>query len=105
MEDICHERELEFFFLRKELDKTISQSNTNLRFEKRSIVLADILNFQRSPFERTGLGYNNNHKNTDFEIPERREKTQSYANILMSSNKQKEEENNLDLHAQRNASQ
>jgi hypothetical protein len=62
MEDIFHERELEIVFLRKELDKTVTQLNTNLKFEKSSTVLEDILNVQRSPFDRTGLGYNNNQK-------------------------------------------
>jgi hypothetical protein len=60
--------------------------STNIRFEKSSTVLEDILNVQRSPFDRTGLGYNNSQKNIDFEIPERGEKTQSYANVLRSSN-------------------
>jgi hypothetical protein len=57
-----------------------------MRFAKSLIVLEDILNVQISPFERTGLGYNNSHKNTQFEILERSEKTQRYENILRSSN-------------------
>jgi hypothetical protein len=57
-----------------------------LRFEKSSTILEDILNVQRSPFDRTGLGYNNNKKNNDREIPKISEKSQSYENVLRSSN-------------------
>jgi hypothetical protein len=52
MEDICHKTKLEIFYLRKELDKKVTQLNTNMSFEKRSIVLEDILNVQRLPFDR-----------------------------------------------------
>jgi len=57
-----------------------------MKFEKSSTILEDILNVQRSPFDKTGLGYDNNKKNVDSEIPKREEKTQSYANMLTSSN-------------------
>jgi hypothetical protein len=68
MEDIYNERELKIVCLRKELDKTVSQLNTNMRFEKSLVVLDKILNVQRSPFDRTRLGYSNSQKNIDFEI-------------------------------------
>jgi hypothetical protein len=60
--------------------------STNIRFDKSSTILEYILNVQRSPFDRTGLGYKNIKKNTDFEIPERGEKTQIYAHVLRSYN-------------------
>jgi hypothetical protein len=46
MENICHETKLEMFFLRKESDKTIAQLNTNLKFEKSSTTLEDIINMK-----------------------------------------------------------
>jgi hypothetical protein len=56
MEDICHQRELEIFFQKKELENIVSHIET---FEKSLVVLEDILNVQISSFDRTGLGYNN----------------------------------------------
>jgi hypothetical protein len=52
-EDVCNSLESEIVCLRKELEK----SNTNMKFEKSSATLDEILNCQRSPFDKTGLGY------------------------------------------------
>jgi hypothetical protein len=90
MEDICHKKEFEIVHLRKELNKTVTQLNTNLKFENSLTVLEDILSIQRSPLDKTGLGYDNSQKNIDGSanhvIPEKKETTQNYANVLKSFN-------------------
>jgi Mg2+ and Co2+ transporter CorA len=50
-EDVCKSLESEIVFLRKELEG----SHTNIKFEKISTTLNEILDFQRSPFEKTSL--------------------------------------------------
>jgi hypothetical protein len=46
--------------LREELER----SNTSIKFENNSSSLNEILNCQRSPFDRTGLGYSENKETT-----------------------------------------
>jgi hypothetical protein len=52
-EDIYNGLEYEIVYLRKELEI----SHTNMKFENISTTLNEILNRQRSPFDRIGLGY------------------------------------------------
>jgi len=52
------------------LKEKLKKSNTQLKFEKRIGILNDILSFQRSPFLKIGLGYDEN-RNTLEENPKR----------------------------------
>jgi predicted RNase H-like nuclease (RuvC/YqgF family) len=56
-EENCEELESEIVSLRKELEKTTIKLNRSLKFEKSIEILDDIINCQRSPFIKTGLGY------------------------------------------------
>jgi hypothetical protein len=49
--------EAEIVSLRKELEKTTHQLNRSLNFGKSTEILDNILSCQRSPFIKTGLGY------------------------------------------------
>lgn len=49
--------EFEIVPLRNELENTIAKSNRSLEFEKSTKILDDIINGQRSPFIKKGLGY------------------------------------------------
>jgi hypothetical protein len=73
-EETCEKLESEVVSLKEKLKK----SNTQLKFEKSTETLNEILSFQRSPFIKTGLGYDEN-QNTPEENPK------SYANILKGS--------------------
>jgi hypothetical protein len=44
----------------KEIDVLIVELNNSKKFEQSSMMLDNMLNNQRSPFDRTGLGYNPN---------------------------------------------
>ena len=52
--------EADIISLRKELKETFTQLNTKLKFEKSIAILDEILSCQRSPFDNTGLGYDQN---------------------------------------------
>jgi hypothetical protein len=56
-EENCEKLEDEIVSLIKELEKTTNQLNRSLAFRKSIEILDNILNFQRSPFIKTGLGY------------------------------------------------
>jgi hypothetical protein len=53
-----------------------------MKFEKGSTTLNEILNRQRSPFDRVGLGYNGEKEATNEETSTREKRTKSYANII-----------------------
>jgi hypothetical protein len=53
-EESCHELEVEVVNLRKKVEK----SDTQIKFLKKSMTLDDILDSQRSPNDKSGLGYN-----------------------------------------------
>jgi hypothetical protein len=56
-EENCEKLEYEIVSLRKELEKTTIKLNRSLKFEKSIETLDNIINCQRSPFIKTGLGY------------------------------------------------
>jgi len=56
-----------------------TQQKTYDKFRKSNAVLDEILNYQRSPFIKTGLGYENNHKTLE-------KKTEINENVLESPN-------------------
>ena len=58
------ELEAELDLLRKELTMTTARIKDNLKFEKSTEMLEEILSRQRSPFDKTGLGYDNSLKTT-----------------------------------------
>jgi predicted nuclease with TOPRIM domain len=53
-EESCHKLEAEVVHLRKKVEK----SNTHVKFMNNSTILDDILDSQRSPNDKYGLGYN-----------------------------------------------
>lgn len=56
-EEIFHAQEDEIVYLRRELEKALNEINTSLIFDKIPSMLDDILRSQRSPSNKTGLGY------------------------------------------------
>ena len=52
--EISQAKELEIISLKEEMNKI---SATNLKFKRSSSTLDDILSYQRSPLDKTGLGY------------------------------------------------
>jgi hypothetical protein len=54
----CEKPEDGIISLRKELEKTIDQLSRSLKFGKSIKILDNIIIHQRSPFIKTGLGYN-----------------------------------------------
>jgi hypothetical protein len=91
-EEKIEKYEAEITYLREELEKTTTQLNTSLKFEKSTAVLDEILSYQRSPLIKTGLGYENNQKTpeegTSSKVPKKKEekKPKIYANILKRPN-------------------
>ena len=69
---------------------TVMQLKTNLKFEKSSAVLDGILSIQRTPLDKTSLGFDSSQKNVDESAnpvtSEKKEKSQSYANALKCEN-------------------
>jgi hypothetical protein len=65
-EDGCNNLESEIVYLRKKLEK----SNTNMKFEKSSTTLDEIQNCQRSPLDKTNLGYSEKNETTKEVIQE-----------------------------------
>jgi hypothetical protein len=53
-EESCHKMEAEVVNLRKKVEK----SNTQVKFLNKSMILDEILDSQRSPNDKSGLGYN-----------------------------------------------
>jgi hypothetical protein len=66
-EENCEKLEAEIVSFRKELEKTTDHLNRSLNFGKSTEMLDNIVSFQRSPFIKTGLGYNKK-QNTTREI-------------------------------------
>jgi hypothetical protein len=93
-EQNCKKLEVEIVSLRKELEKTNDQLIRTLKFGKSIEILDNILNFQSSPFIKTGLGYDKKQnapkgdtttKVTKPSEKENEEKPKIYANILKGS--------------------
>ena len=53
-EEQCQKLEMEVVGLRK----TSENSNACVKFRNSSIILDEILDYQRSPFDKFGIGYN-----------------------------------------------
>jgi hypothetical protein len=53
-EESCHKLEAEVVDLRRKVEK----SNTHIKFMNNSTILDEILDSQRSPNDKSGLGYN-----------------------------------------------
>lgn len=62
--DDYEELEKELDLPRKELTMTIARIKYNVKFEKRTKMLDEILHIQRQPFDKIGLGYDNNLNTT-----------------------------------------
>ena len=58
-EEQCQKIEMEIVGLRK----TSENSNARVKFRNNSIILDKILNCQKSPFDKFGLGYNSGKEN------------------------------------------
>jgi hypothetical protein len=103
-EENCEKLKVEIVSLIKELEKTIDHLNIILKFEKSIEILDNILSHQRSPFMKTGLGYDNNHKTLEEDAspksPKKKieEKHESYENILkrFKHNEENNKEGNYD---------
>ena len=63
-EENCDNLEVELVSLKRDLEKSIAQLNRILKFEKSSKTLDHIINCQRSPFIKMGLGYKKNYITT-----------------------------------------
>jgi hypothetical protein len=77
---------------RKELMLTMEKLNYYKKFERSTEKLDEILSKQRSPTDKTGLGYDNSLKTTDTDKTDREDEgnSRNYANSLRSGiNKQK----------------
>jgi hypothetical protein len=59
-EESCHKMEAEVVNLRKKVEK----SNTQIKFLNSSVILDEILDSQRSPNEKSSIGYNKEEINT-----------------------------------------
>lgn len=57
--------EEEHTMLKSDLEKTILKSNTNLKFEKSSEILTNIIDSQKPSSSKTGVGYERSSKNHD----------------------------------------
>jgi len=83
----CENLELEIAGLRKELKKTKTQLNLNLRFSKGFKTLDEIIKVQRSPLIKAGLGYNADQNGETLESMKSFEAcTKIYANVAKGSN-------------------
>jgi hypothetical protein len=72
----------------KEINVLIVELNNNKKFEQSSMILDNMINNQRSPFDRTGLGYNPNHT-----LHITKEEPKSYATTLINPIKRNENTN------------
>jgi len=63
-EEICQAKEIEIVSLREEVKGTVA---TNLKFEKISSALEDILNQQISPSDKTSIRYDHKQKHIEEE--------------------------------------
>jgi hypothetical protein len=59
-EELCHKLEAKVVNIRKKVEK----SNTQIKFLNISMTLDEILDSQRSPNDKSGLGYNKEEINT-----------------------------------------
>jgi hypothetical protein len=91
-EENCEKLESEIVSLRKELEKTTIKLNRSLKFEKSIETLDDIINCQRYPFIKTGLGYDKSQMTTKedskaTEPPKKvnEGKSKSYVDVLKIS--------------------
>jgi hypothetical protein len=64
-EENCEKLEGEIVSLRKELEKTTNQLSIRLKFEKSTKILYNILNYQRSPFIKISISYDEKQKTPD----------------------------------------
>ena len=72
----------------KEIDVLIVELNNGKRFEKSSMMLDNMLNNQRSSFDKVGLGYNPNHT-----LQKMKEEPKSYVMALINSIEHNENNN------------
>jgi hypothetical protein len=63
-EESCHKLEAEVVDLRKKVEK----SNTHVKFMNNSTILDEILDSQRSPNDKSGLGYNKEEVGTPMKL-------------------------------------
>jgi len=95
-EEKIEKYEVEITSLKEELEKIVTQLNTNLNFEKSSVVLDEIIIYQKSPLIKTGLGYNNNQNTLEEDESSKsiEEKSKISRNVLKGSNCS--EDNNME---------
>ena len=80
----CQKHEIEISSLKKELEKI---NNPSLKFERSSTILDNILEQQKSPHDKTGIGYDNTQKNLEkgesFKVSKKRieEKSKRHVSI------------------------
>ena len=79
-EDSCNNLEFEIVYLRKELEK----SHTNTKFENISTTLNEILNRQISPFDKTSLGYNENKEAANEEASTSSKQSKTFSNLYLN---------------------
>jgi hypothetical protein len=93
-EQDCENLEAEIILLKGEIEKEKKQS----RFENSSKILNDIINSQRSPSNKTGLGYDQNkfNKGSNFTSQEINKNPKSYATALQSSFRKQESKIRID---------
>jgi hypothetical protein len=98
-EQDCEKLEAEIVLLKREIEKEKKQS----RFENSSKILNDILNNQRSPSNKTGLGYDQKkfNKGSNFTYQEINKNPKSYATTLQSSFRKQESKIRTDLKQQK----
>ncbi|KAH9301831.1 hypothetical protein KI387_013414 [Taxus chinensis] len=90
-EEDCEKCGYEIVALRKDLEKANAKLTNNLRFEKSTEVLDEILGLQRSLFNKSGLGYREElekaSKSTKLPKKTSAKKAKSYAKILKEPTK------------------
>jgi hypothetical protein len=93
-EDNCEKLEAKIVSLRKELEKTNNELSKSLKFGKCTKILDNIHSYQRSPFMKTCIGYDEKQRppegdaSTNITNPsekENEEETQIYSNSLKGS--------------------
>lgn len=88
-DEIYQEGELEITSLRSELERIVS---TNFKCEKSSMILNDIISYQRYALDKTAISYENKKKcieeceSSNLLENKNEEKLRRYENVLISSN-------------------
>lgn len=100
-EELCEKLEVDVTYLRKELEQIATQLNTKLKFEKSTAILDEILNSQRSPFDKTGLGYTCEGSSSTMQKDE--EEPNRYVVVLKDSIKNEEYNKKINYNQQRPA--